>query len=160
MSFSRSFLSAFAQQQLKLQRFSNAKFRRNYSVDASLSEEEMTKQGMEVAGKWIKIIVPGAIGLGLLSLYEYLVLKHPHPIVEYPYNNIRTKPFPFGDGNHSLFGGKHPGQFHRPEFASEDSHGGHGSSHGSGHDSGHGDSHGSGHDSGHGAQKGGKGGHH
>jgi hypothetical protein len=40
-------------------------------------------------------------------------------VVEYPYNSIRLKPYPWGDGQHSLFGGVHPGQFHHPELAKE-----------------------------------------
>lgn len=47
-----------------------------------------------------------AIGLGMLNAYLGHVehSKHPRPeFIPYEHLRVRRKPFPWGDGNHSLF---------------------------------------------------------
>ena len=42
---------------------------------------------------------------GFVGCYVVFAFTRPHghaPEVEYPYNNIRTKPFPWKDGDHGL----------------------------------------------------------
>jgi len=48
--------------------------------------------------------IPAIIGVGIYSYYDHQATHDfVPPFIEYPYMYIRTNPFPWGDGNHSLF---------------------------------------------------------
>merc|ERR1711881_429053 len=55
--------------------------------------------------KYSKLFAMGVAGIAVLEFFIHLShAGHHHEIVVYPFRKIRNKPFPFKDGQHSLFG--------------------------------------------------------
>ncbi|XP_051176770.1 cytochrome c oxidase subunit 6A2, mitochondrial-like [Leptopilina boulardi] len=54
------------------------------------------------------VAVPAVIVTGAINYYEHVNHEHHRPeFIPYEHLRIRNKPFPWGDGNHSLFHNKH-----------------------------------------------------
>ena len=91
-------------------------WRRNVSnIAQEYAEEE--HHALKTMGTWRAISLFVAVPGCLLCAYSAMQKEkaHPHPIEEhgrdpflpYPHLRIRAKPFPWGDGNHSLFHNPH-----------------------------------------------------
>merc|ERR1712167_371383 len=54
--------------------------------------------------KYSKMFAAGVAGVAVLEFFVHLSHHHHSETTLYPYRKIRSKPFPWGDGQHSLFG--------------------------------------------------------
>ncbi|CAG5122638.1 unnamed protein product [Candidula unifasciata] len=55
--------------------------------------------------RWRIMFFAGLTAVGLLHLFVYTTMKHEErpEFVAYPHLRLRGRPFPWGDGNHTLF---------------------------------------------------------
>merc|ERR1711966_456542 len=66
-----------------------------------------TEHAVHATADWKKYSMYGAGLVGLVGILEFFVhISHSHheEQIVYPFRKIRNKPFPWGDGQHSLFG--------------------------------------------------------
>jgi len=70
-------------------------------------EAATTEHAAQATADWKKYSLYGCGAVGLVGVLEFFVhLSHSHhdEVIVYPFRKIRNKPFPWGDGQHSLFG--------------------------------------------------------
>jgi len=74
--------------------------RRNYSSHGP-------EESLSAYRRWVKVSYFGFPLLTLVYLYNYLNPEAPQEVVPYPFMKIRSKDFPWGDGDTDLFSRKH-----------------------------------------------------
>merc|ERR1712007_219245 len=70
-------------------------------------DKAMTEHAVQATADWKKYSKMAVAGVGAIAVLEFFVhLSHHHheDNTLYPYRKTRNKPFPWGDGQHSLFG--------------------------------------------------------
>ena len=70
-------------------------------------EAATTEHAIEATADWKKYTFwgIGAVGaMGVLQFFIHMSHGHHEDLTLYPFRRIRNKPFPWGDGQHSLFG--------------------------------------------------------
>merc|ERR1711964_451444 len=72
-------------------------------------EAAVTEHAIEATAQWkrySKMFGAVVAGVGVINMFMMLSGHHHEDVTLYPFRRMRTKPFPWGDGQHSLFG--HP----------------------------------------------------
>merc|ERR1712185_387208 len=71
-------------------------------------EAHHTEHAVQATADWKKYSKYSAMIVGGIAVLEFFVhmshAGHHHDAEVYPFRKIRNKPFPWGDGQHSLFG--------------------------------------------------------
>merc|ERR1712070_1042460 len=70
-------------------------------------EAAHTQHGIETTRDWKQYSKYGGVFVGVVGVIQFFIhLSHHHhdEHIAYGYRKIRNKPFPWGDGQHSLFG--------------------------------------------------------
>merc|ERR1711998_751375 len=71
-------------------------------------EAATTDHAVHATADWKKYSFYGGVLVGGIAVLQFFVHMahggHHHEQIVYPFRKIRNKPFPWGDGQHSLFG--------------------------------------------------------
>merc|ERR1711959_199017 len=70
-------------------------------------DKAMTEHAVQATADWKKYTLMGCGFVGAVGILEFFVhLSHGHhdDLTLYPFRRVRNKPFPWGDGQTSLFG--------------------------------------------------------
>lgn len=103
--------SSIARRVATVGRNNNVVAKRNFGSHSWASPEERIKQCTELTSTWknisFAIAIPATVA-AFVFVFGYKEHKHPDPDrVCYPHSRVRRKPFPFFDGDKTLFHDEH-----------------------------------------------------